>query len=98
MKKKVNAHVIASELAEGSAFFRQAREQDAAVATVEGPPDQSAAAPAAPAITQATSHTASQPTDQSTDQSTDQRPVRRFDTSPILGRPKSFYITGKQDK
>ena len=94
MKKKVNAHVIASELAEGSAFFRQAREQDAAVATVEGPPDQSAVAPTAPAITQATSHTASQPTDQSTDQ----RPVRRFDTSPILGRPKSFYITHQQDK
>ncbi len=102
MKKKVNADVIASELAEGSAFFRQAREQDAAVATVEGPPDQSAAASAAPAATQATSHTASQPTaqptSQSTKQPTKQRPARRFDTSPILGRPKSFYITGQQDK
>jgi hypothetical protein len=102
MKKKVNADAIASELAEGSAFFRQAREQDAVVAAVAPPASQPAVMPArAPAIqttAEPTSRPASESASQSTRQSTKARPARRFDTSPILGRPKSFYITDQQDK
>ncbi len=41
-------------------------------------------------IGQSTSQSASQPTNQSTDKS--------IDKSMILGRPKAFYITEKQDK
>jgi hypothetical protein len=102
MKKKVNADAIASELSEGSAFFRQAREQDGATTAVAMPDNQPAAAPVSEPVTQlvttSTGRLTGESTGQSTRQSTKARPARRFDTSPILGRPKSFYITDQQDK
>jgi hypothetical protein len=102
MKKKVNADAIASELSEGSAFFRQAREQDGVVAAAALPASQPAAMPVSAPAVQTTAAPTSRPTgesaSQSTRQSTKARTSRRFDTSPILGRPKSFYITDQQDK
>jgi hypothetical protein len=102
MKKKVNAEAIANELSEGSAFFRQAREQDVVGATGNGPVNQPAVVSTSTPVAQLTAETTSRPTtasaSQSTRQSTKSRPTRRFDSSPILGRPKSFYITDQQDK
>ena len=103
MKKPVNADAIANELREGSAFFRQAREQVAtAEPTASTPPTSEAAAP----VSQSSSRSASRPASQSTEERTERpagkpttKPVApAFDTSVILGRPKSFYITERQDR
>jgi hypothetical protein len=47
---------------------------------------------------QALAEQASQSTQQPVDQSTDESTQEVFDMSPILPRPKSFYITEKQDE
>src|SRR3712207_5084593 len=104
MKKPVNADAIANELREGSAFFRQAREQvsteEPATATL------TADEPAPPVVAQPVSRSASRSASQSTGASTTPRAkpspaaalTPAFDTSVILGRPKSFYITEQQDR
>ena len=103
MKKPVNADAIANELREGSAFFRQAREQVAtAEPTASTPPTSEAAAP----VSQSSSRSAGRPASQSTGRPAERsiaRPATKldtptFDTSVILGRPKSFYITERQDR
>lgn len=104
MKKPVNADVIANELREGSAFFRQAREQVDPEASQESTP-RSTVAPVGRPVGHSTSQSTYRLTGQSTGQSTGQeaRPATpaeetAFDTSVILGRPKSFYITERQDR
>lgn len=103
MKKPVNADAIANELREGSAFFRQAREHE----TAEEPPTSTAPPTTEPipiAATAPASQSASGSVSQSTSGSTTTRvasarpAVPTFDTSIILGRPKSFYITERQDR
>ncbi len=98
MKKPLNTDTLASELREGSAFFRQARDQEPVSAMVGESSDQPADEPALRSASQPTSRPTKRPAEQSTNPSTVSVPGRRFDTSPILGRPKSFYITDQQDK
>ena len=101
MKKKLSEAAIANELRQGSAFFRDAtppiadaeqEDRDSVSQLTNGPADEP------------TDHVTSRPVDQlisqSVDQSTNQSAAPRslFDTSPILGRPKAFYITERQDR
>ncbi len=105
MKKPVNADAIANELREGSAFFRQAREH---VTTEEPAAAASLTAdePTPPVASQPVRRSASRSASRSTDRSTAARAkssptvggAPAFDTSVILGRPKSFYITEQQDR
>ncbi len=102
MKKKLNEAAVASELREGSAFFRDAapvadtgeREQESQ--TVGHAVDRPIAPVADHSISPPAGQSTSQPTTPSTNQPEDQR--SRFDTSAILGRPKAFYITAQQDQ
>ena len=105
MKKPVNADAIANELREGSAFFRQAREQvateepaAAGALTADEPTPSMVDRPA----NRSAGRSASQSTDPSTTPPAKPTPaaaaVPAFDTSAILGRPKSFYITERQDR
>lgn len=107
-KKPLNAAAIASELHEGSAYFRQAREHDTGGTALADPAQQaeSVEQPAVQAPSQSTSRPASRPKsrlEQPANGATGARTARSagtpgFDTSPVLGRPKSFYITAQQDK
>ena len=103
MKKRVNDTAIANELREGSAYFAQARqrveptvqgEEDAGTSLM-GPPSDS---PTSPSASQSTERSTSRLTNQSLRQSTIQRSDPVFDSTAVLGRPKAFYITEKQDK
>jgi hypothetical protein len=85
MTKKMDIDSVANELREGSAFFRQA---------AAPPADEPTVAPSAAPVSQSTDQSASQ----STKQTRATKPTVSFDTSAILGRPKSFYITERQDR
>jgi hypothetical protein len=99
MKKKLNEAAIASELRQGSAFFRDAVAMTDAAEQSDEPVNQPTAlsngASADPSPSPAVSQSTTQPTDPSTSQSTGEQEA--FDTSPILGRPKAFYISEQQD-
>ena len=100
MKKKLNADAIANELHEGSVFFSQAR-RPAEPEPEEAAEDQLATVAADAPIRQSAGRPAGRSTGpmagQSTTGPTAQAATAPFDTSVILGRPKAFYITERQD-
>lgn len=60
--------------------------------------NQSTTQPVKQSMSQPTGQSTGQPVNPTTSPSED-RPTRRpYDTSPVLGRPKAFYITRKQDE
>lgn len=98
MKKKLNETAIASELRQGSAFFRDAAPlaDDTDGEGDAQPVNQPMEAPVAQPASRSTTRSSSQSTGRSSHRSTDTRSP--FDTSTILGRPKAFYITEQQDR
>ena len=104
MKKPVNTDVIANELREGSAFFRQARHQvdtpepQVSTAEVDQTTPQKTVQPTNELAEEPAGHSTSQLTGRSTDRVTAKPGRAAFDTTAILGRPKSFYITERQDR
>lgn len=85
MKKKLNTDSIMNELKGGSGFFPGRQSAEAPSQMVEEPSGQ------------LTNQSTSRPTGQSTNKAVSQ-PTNKQDASPILGRPKAFYITQKQDE
>jgi hypothetical protein len=103
MKKKINAQAIADELRDGSVFFADARQRAEAEARPEEleenqPMTAPADVPASQPVGPSTQRSAVRSTRQSTTGETGQPSGPSFDTTMILGRPKAFYITEKQDK
>ncbi len=108
--KKLDEKTIVNELHGESAFFRPSppllREIPSPHVTgkhkKKEATQQGVNNPAIRLRDEAADKNASQPVDQSTARSVDQstRELKRhpFDMSPVLSRPKSFYITEKQDE
>jgi hypothetical protein len=104
MRKALNQTVIANELKGNSAFFPGRRKESALdIPTPELAP---AAEPQViPPTSQSIDRLVSQSTGPSIDQSIDQPDGQmvapssgEFDNSPVLGRPKAFYLTERQDR
>lgn len=96
MKKNLNQSPITNELRGASAYFRPPADAPAP----EGPVSDDVALTGQPAdrsVSQSTSQSIDQPTDPFTAEAA-VPPSQVFDTSPILGRPKAFYLTEQQDK
>ena len=102
-RKKVNAAAIADELREGSVFFAEARRTADAPAPPPETTEEELPMPVpAPAAIASPAPPVPGPADESVGQSvnpsTSQSTGQSFDTSVILGRPKAFYITERQDR
>lgn len=93
MKKRLNEESVVNELKGSSLFFQGAEKRKT---TPLSPQQQGKnekikkSKPPIQSTNQLTSRSTSQPTGQSTN--------NKIDKSVILGRPKAFYITKKQDK
>lgn len=88
MSKKVNTTTIASEIGKTGAAIRLVGGSAAS---------SSSSRPVSQPVDQSTNN-ASKPVDQEASQPAIKETAQSFDQSPILGRPKSFYITKRQDK
>ncbi len=99
MKRKINAQAIADELRDGSVFFADARQRAEAESRPEEPEkNQPMTAPVDVPVSQPSGQSTPRSTRQSTTRQAGQPTGPSFDTTMILGRPKAFYITEKQDK
>ncbi len=98
MKKQLNEAGIANELKGSSLFFQKDKSGSTAthVPITEKSEIQRRAklVSTSKPVSQSTSRPVGQPIDKSTAQSTSEL----IDKTDILGRPKAFYITEKQDK
>jgi hypothetical protein len=99
MKKKLNAQAIGDELREGSVFFSEARQRAELEPSAEEPEEHlPMTAPVDTPVSPPSSQATARPTRQSTARQTVPPVEPSFDTTMILGRPKAFYITERQDK
>ena len=86
MKKKLNEKTVINEL-KGSSLYFQKKPMIKGIKKTVGVISRS--------VKESTIQSTGRPTGQSTRQPTDVS-VIKIDGSPILGRPKAFYITEKQ--
>ena len=109
MKKTLDTTEITNELKGSSHFFSPSPIENETTTSsdevsqskqqmISGGADQSTKQSASESINQPTNESAVQSINQSTKQSTRKSTDQPYDHSPILGRPKSFYITQQQDK
>ena len=104
-KKKVDENAVFTELSE-SRFFHPRESEDTENTAQQSRKNEDADSTVDNEVDQQTDHTvdtpvdrpASRPVNQSTSRQDRRHPSEAFDKSGILGRPKSFYITKKQDK
>jgi hypothetical protein len=108
-KKKIDEHAVLSELSE-SRFFQpresedtentpqQSHENELADSPVDRNVDQQADNQADNRVDEVVNQSVSRQARQPVSQSTGRQSGGSFDRSDILGRPKSFYITKKQDR
>ena len=88
MSKKLDENKITNELKGASAFFQKSAQ------SADPPADEQLE----PAGSQLTGQLTRQSIDQSTSRSTNPAAEKSPEISPILGRPKAFYLTEKQDQ
>ena len=88
MNKKLDENKITNELKGASAFFQKSAQ------SADPPADEQLE----PTGSQLTGQLTRQSTDQSASRSTNPAAEKPPEISPILGRPKAFYLTEKQDQ
>ena len=100
-KKKIDEDAVLSELS-GSGFFKPRESDDVKNTPQQEHTNELVDDNVDSTVDKSTIESTSRPVDRQanrqTDTSTKQQTGRSFDHSVILGRPKSFYITKKQDK
>lgn len=105
MKKTLNINNIQNELSGNSLYFKKAAEESNDKIKLEKEKSMTVDSDSIPIVDQSTDRPTVLPISHLTDQPVT-RPAsipttshgQKYDSSPVLGRPKSFYITERQDE